>query len=1183
LQKIPEKRLNFLAMTLHAFGPFRLDTQDDLLFRGNEPVALGRRAIALLRALVERPGVVVSKDALITAAWARQTVEESNLTVQIAALRRALSEAPGGDRWIETMPRRGYRFVGPVMSEAQRDAVTAARPVADPLALSTIACQEAERRQITALSCELNSLKGRASVMGYLEDWREAIEGFQRCVSTTTARHNGFVLRYFGSTVLVIFGYPAAQEDDAEEAIRAGLELHVALRSLQHVTDVPMRCRVGIATGPVIVGNLIFAAAHRDLEIVGDTPELAARLQISAPPGTVIVESATRHLLGDLFECRDLDAVTNGSDIETVQRWQVLQERVVESRFEALHGSALSPLIGRDEEMGLLMRRWERAKAGNGQIVLISGEPGIGKSRLTLALEEQLQAEPHLRLRYFCSPHHQDSALYPFVSQLARASQFTRDDAPEIKLEKLKAMLAGVEPLDEDFALLADLLSLSLPDCHQLSSLSPHRKKEKTLEALIRQLECLSRQLPLVAVFEDAHWIDPTSRELLDLAIERLRSWPILLIVTFRSEFQLPWAGQPQVTTLGLSPLDRRDRMVLAEQVAGGKSLPNEVISQIVERTDGVPLFVKELTKGVLESGLLREEADRYVLDRALPPLGIPATLHASLMARLDRSASLRRIAQIGAAIGREFSYALMDTLSLLPEAELQAALDQLVASGLAFQRGVPPDAVYSFKHALVQDAAHGSMLRGTRQKLHAQIANALETCRPEIIDTQPELLALHYAEAGLIEKSVVFWGKAAQRSVLRSAMTEAATQFQMALDQLALLPDRPERQRQELLFLSGLGAALMAVKGFAAPETGRAYRRARVLWERLGSPSEFLQIPYGQSEYHINRGELDLAQCLAEDLLHLSHQRGDTPGLVLGHYASGLNLLSAGLFLRSRVHMEAGLAFYDPSAHHFLVHQAGIHPHVNSQAFLGLVLFCLGYPDQALTMSNAALAEARRLTHAPSLAASLSASGRLLSLIGDHEALEQRADELIALANEQGFPRWRALGAIYRGWAITRAGDVADGLSLLRSGSTAFRCTGDAIWTPHYTALLAGCYEIAGQILEASKLLDDALRMVSRTGERWFAAELNRQMGRLLHGQGNLDAAETSYLMALNIAREQEAKLWELRAAVSLARLRGDQGRGAEAHDMLAPIYSWFTEGFDTPDLREARATLEKLRSSPS
>ena len=387
---------------------------------------------------------------------------------------------------------------------------------------------------------------------------------------------------------------------------------------------------------------------------------------------------------------------------------------------------------------------------------------------------------------------------------------------------------------------------------------------------------------------------------------------------------------------LALNRLDRRDRTALVEQIAGGKALPDEVIDQIADRTDGVPLFVEELTKSVLESGLLREETDRYVLDRALPPFAIPTTLHDSLMARLDRLASVRLVAQIGAAIGREFSYALLRAVSRLPEDELQAALARLVASELVFQRGTPPDAVYSFKHALVQDAAHGSLLRSTRQQLHAQIAEALETHSPELMDSQPELFAQHYAEAGLVEKSVACWGKAGHRSAARSAMAEAAAQFQKGLDQLALLPDDPERQRQELEFCSALGAVLLAVKGYGAPETGHAYARARELWEQLGSPSEFLQVPYGQSRYHVYRGELDLAQRLDEDLLRLSRQRNDSGGLVLGHFSSGRNLMFVGRFASSRSHLEEVLALYDPISHRSLVHQAGFHPHVNSQAYLG-------------------------------------------------------------------------------------------------------------------------------------------------------------------------------------------------------------------------------------------------------
>ncbi len=614
------------------------------------------------------------------------------------------------------------------------------------------------------------------------------------------------------------------------------------------VKSVKLQARVGIATGLVVVGDLIGEGSAQEQSVVGETPNLAARLQALAEPDAVVIAAGTRRLVGDLFEYRDLGAVEVKGIAAPVPAWQVLRPSVVASRFEALRGSALTPLVGRDEEIDLLLRRWARAKAGDGQVVLISGEPGLGKSRITAALAERLHAEPHLRLRYFCSPYHQDSALFPFIDQLGRAAGFARDDPPAARLEKLEALLARAAPPDEDVAFLADLLSLPASERHPLPNLSPQRKKERTLEALIRQLEGLARQQPVVMVFEDAHWIDPTSRELLDLTVERVRSLPVLLIVTFRPEFQPPWTGQPQVTMLALNRLDRRDRTALVEQIAGGKALPDEVVAQIVDRTDGVPLFVEELTKSVLESGLLREEADRYVLDGALPPFAIPTSLHDSLMARLDRLASVRLVAQIGAAIGREFSYALLRAVSRLPEDELQAALARLVASELVFQRGTPPDAVYSFKHALVQDAAHGSLLRSARQQLHAQIAEALETHSPELMDSQPELFAQHYAEAGLVEKSVAYWGKAGRRSAARSAMAEAAAQFQKGLDQLALLPDTPERQRQELEFCSALGAVLHAVKGYAAPETGHAYARARELWEQLGSPSEFLQVPYGQS-----------------------------------------------------------------------------------------------------------------------------------------------------------------------------------------------------------------------------------------------------------------------------------------------------------------------------------------------
>jgi class 3 adenylate cyclase/predicted ATPase len=1058
-------------------------------------------------------------------------------------------------------------------------AIAALRGNGGPVPETAATIPSAERRQLTVMFCDLVGSTALSSQLDP-EDLREVIAAYHGAVADVVRSFDGFVAKYMGDGVLVYFGYPRAHEDDAERAVRAGLGVIGAVGRLD-VKSVELQARVGIATGLVVVGDLIGEGSAQEQSVVGETPNLAARLQAVAEPDAVVIAAGTRRLVGDLFEVRDLGAAEVKGIAGPVPAWQVLSPSSVASRFEALRGPTLSPLVGRDEEIGLLSRRWARAKAGDGQVVLISGEPGIGKSRIAAALAERLHAEPHIRLRYFCSPYHQDSPLYPFVDQLGRAAEFERDDPPASKLEKLEALLAFAAPPDEDVAFLSDLMSLPASERHPLPSLSPQRKKEQILRALIRQLVGLASRQPVVMVFEDAHWIDPTSRELLDLAVERVRTLPVLLIVTFRPEFKPPWTGLPQVTMLALNRLDRRDRTALVAQIAGDKALPNEVVAQIADRADGVPLFVEELTKSVLESGLLREEEDRYVLDRALPPFAIPTTLRDSLMARLDRLASVRQVAQTGAAIGREFSYALLGAVSRLAEAELQASLARLVASELVFQRGRPPDAVYSFKHALVQDAAHSSLLRGVRQRLHAQIAEALETHTPEIMENQPELLAQHYAEAGLIEKSVVFWGQAGRRSTARSAMTEAAAQFQKGLDQLALLPVDLERQRRELEFCSALGAVLLAVKGQGASETGNAYARARELWEQQGSPSEFVQIPYGQSRYHLYRGEIGLAQRLDEDLLRLSRQRDDPAGLVLGHLSSGRTLMFAGKFAASRSHLEEVLALYDPISHSSLVNQAGTHPPVAAQALLGIVLFCLGYSDQALAQSNAAIAEARSLAHPPSFAGILPLGTMLLSLVGDHAALDERAGQLVGFTTEQGFPYWRALGMIYRGWVKVKHGDVEEGMSLLRSGSDAHRASGAEAAMPYFIALLARACEIAGQIEEGLSLLDNALRIIEGTGERWFAAELNRYKGQLLLQQGHSDAAEELYRKALSIAVEQEAKLWELRAAASLARLRRDQGRRAEARALLAPVYNWFTEGFDTQDLKEAKALLDELASA--
>jgi class 3 adenylate cyclase/predicted ATPase len=1052
--------------------------------------------------------------------------------------------------------------------------------VATPAPATTVPqprADSAERRQLTVMFCDLVGSTALASRLDP-EDLRDVIGDYHKCVAETIGRFDGFVAKYMGDGVLIYFGYPQAHEDDVERAVRAGLAVVEAVGQLSVRQDLSVR--LGIATGLAVVGDLIGEGAAQERGVVGETPNLAARLQALAGPNQLVIPETTRRLIGGLFEYEGLGAVEIKGLQTPVVAFRVLRESQVGSRFEALR-TGETPLIGREREIELFSRRWAQAKFGRGQVVLISAEPGIGKSRLAEAFLQRLEGEPHIRLRFFSSPHHQDSALFPFIAQLERAAGFDRDDAASARLDKLETLVAASEPAEGDAQLLAELLSLTLDDRYPTLDLTPQRKKEKTFEALLRQLTGLARQQPVSMIFEDLHWADPTSRELLDLTVEQIERLPVLLISTFRPEFQAPWTGQPHVTALALRRLGREESGALVRGLIGSTAaLSTEVVEEIIDRTDGVPLFIEELTKAVLESRACGSN-DGSMTAAAVPatPVAVPATLHASLMARLDRLGPIaKEVAQVGAAIGREFPYGLLVAAAQRRDEELQDGLGGLVNAVLVFQRGAIPDAAFSFKHALVRDAAHGTLLRGPRQRLHARIAEAMEVLSPELMDTQPELFAQHYAEAGLVEKSVAYWAKAGHRSAARSAVAEAAAQFQKGLDQLALLPDKPERQRQELEFRSALGSVLMVVKGYAAPETGKAYARARELWEQLGSPLEFLRVPYGQALYHAVRGEFELALRRDEDLLYLSRQRSGTAGLVLAHQSLGRNLMWAGRFASSRSHSEAGLALYNPIADHSLVHQAGFHPQVVSKSVLGLVLLCLGFPDRALARSSAAIVEAQSLAHPPSLAVSLAMGAKLLSLLGDNAALDEQADQLVAMATEQGFPFYRAQGTIYRGWVKVKTGDVAEGISLLRSGSTAYRATGAKAWMPHHIALVSAASEIAGQIEDAVTQLDDAFQIVERTGERWFAAELNRHKGQLLLRQGHTEAAEELYRKALSIAQEQEAMLWELRAAVSLARLRGDQGRRAEALNLLAPVYSWFTEGFDTPDLKEAKALLDEL-----
>jgi class 3 adenylate cyclase len=804
---------------------------------------------------------------------------------------------------------------------ALRNAASGTAPSADAVTSATSVSPEdrAERRQVTVMFSDLVGSTALSARMDP-EDLREVISAYQKCASETVQRFGGFVAKFMGDGVLVYFGYPQAHEDDGERAVRAGLELVATVGALK--THAPLQTRVGIATGLVVVGDLIGSGASQEQAIVGETPNLAARLQGVAEPNSVVIAESTRKLVGNLFELEDLGAQDLKGIAGPVRAWAALRPASVDSRFEAFHASGLTELVGRDEELELLLRRWSKAKTAEGQVVLLSGEPGIGKSRLTAAMLQRLANEPHTRLRYFCSPQRTDSALYPIISQMERAAGFTHEDSQRSKLDKLDTVLTQSFTPREDAALFAELLSVATDGRYPTLELAPQQRRQKTLEALTAQLEALSRSSPVLMIFEDVHWIDPTSLEALGRAVDRLKTLGVLLLVTFRPEFEPPWVGRPYVTALTLNRLGQREITALIDSVTGKKSLPANIRQDIVERADGVPLFVEEMTKAVLEA---ESEGDARETAAAVPSsaLSVPASLHASLLARLDRLGPAKQMAQIGAAIGREFSYALLDAVVAKPDAELQPALDRLMQAGLLFRQGVPPHATYLFKHALVQDAAYGTLLREPRRALHARIAGTLESRFAEITENQPELLARHCTEAGQIEKAAVLWGKAGQRSLQRSALVEAAEQITRALNQIATLPATPALRREQIKLQVALITPLVHIKGYAAPKTKAAAEQARLLIEEaeaLGEPSEdpllLFSVLYGVWAANYVAFNGDVMRELAEQFRALAEKQGTTAPLLQANRVTGISLLHTGDIVESRKHFDSAMALYDPAEH---------------------------------------------------------------------------------------------------------------------------------------------------------------------------------------------------------------------------------------------------------------------------
>ena len=1069
---------------------------------------------------------------------------------------------------------------------ALRADASAKAPPPDTLSATNITAKDtAERRQVTVMFADLVGSTALSTGMDP-EDLREVISAYQKCVAETVGHFGGFVARYLGDGVLVYFGYPHAHEDDAERAVRAGLELITAVAGLK--TCAAQQVRVGIATGLVVVGHLIPSGESEERGIIGETPNLAARLQSIAEPNMVVIAESTRRLLGSFFQLDDLGTRSLKGIGGPVRAWAALRASSVEGRFEALHATDLTVLVGREEESELLLRCWSKAKTGEGQVVLLTGEAGIGKSRLAVALVERLAGEPHTRLRYFCSPQHTNSALYPIIGQIEHAAGLAHDDTPQAKRDKLNAVLEQTSTSIEDAALFAQMLSLPNDGRYPLLDLTPQQRRQRTLEALTAQAAKLATQRPVLMIFEDAHWIDPTSLELLSRTVDQIKTVPALLIVTFRPEFQAPWVENSHVTSVTLNRLGKNEVAALIAGLVGNKELPADVMAEILERTDGIPLFVEEMTKAVLEAEG-EVEARRTVAAIPSPALRVPASLHASLMARLDRLGPAKELAQIGATIGREVSHPLLAAVVRKPEAELQTALDRLIGAGLLLRQGSAPYETYFFKHALVRDAAYSTLLREQRRALHGRIAETLESQFPEVSEKQPELLARHCTEAGQIEKAAALWGKAGLRSAQRSALVEASEQLRRALDQIATLAPTSALRREEIKLQVALITPLLHVSGYAAPETRAAVERARLLIEQaeaLGEPPEdpvlLFSVLYGFWVANLVAFNGDVMRELAVQFLALADKQRATGPLMMAHRIMGLSLLHTGDIVDGRGHLDRAITLYDPAEHRPLATRFGQDVGAATLCWKSLAFWLLGYPEAALADTEHALMVAREIGHSATLMYVLNFSAWTHIHCGNYATTNALVDEFSALKDQTGSVFWGAWGMMQRGCLLALTGKASDAVQTITCGVTAMRSTGTTMWMPFWLSYLARANAEIGQPDDARRCIGEAMAAVETAKERWCEAEVNRIAGEiaLLSPEPDVAKAEAHFERALAVAREQQAKSWELRAAMSMARLWRDQGNRDEARDLLAPVYGWFTEGFDTLDLKEAKALLDALGS---
>lgn len=1059
-------------------------------------------------------------------------------------------------------------------------------PVAARAAQAPAPMAGAERRQLTVMFCDL---VGSTELSAQLdpEDLRNILRRYQGETSAVIRRFDGFVAQYLGDGMLMYFGYPRAHEDDAQRAVRAGLGVLEAMQGFnrshrQGRKDLAVR--IGIHTGLVVVSE-VGGVERREPLALGETPNIAAKLQALAAPDTLLVTAATKRLVEDAFVFEQAGPLELKGRSEPLMAFRVIGVRESERWPTVASTAGASPLVGRGAEVQFLTERWARSKEGFGQVMLLLGEAGIGKSRLAGLLREHVSPDGGICITFRCSPYFVHSALHPVIVCLQQLLDFQREDAADAKFAKLERSLQRYHFADKGTVpLIASLLSIPVPEVrYPALELSPQQLKRETAEALTAWLVEEAQQHPVLLVIEDLHWADPTLIELLTLLIDRIPAARMMLLMIFRPEFAAPrpWAAHSYVSQIPLGRLDRREVETLIPQLLRGKKLPDEVLKHIVAKTDGVPLFVEELLKMVLESGMVSGESGEYRLVGPLPQMGIPTTLQDLLMARLDRIAAAREIAQIGAALGREFSYELIQAVAPMDSRALDQGLERLVEAELIYRRSQAAGTRYVFKHALIRDAAYQSLLKSRRSFLHDRIARAMEQRFPEIRETQPELLAHHYTEAGLAEEAAGCWQRAAQRAIERSAYVEAIHHLDAALRLHKSLPATAQTIRRELMLRTSYGLALTATKGYAAPELEDTYARARELSRQIGEAPEILPLLNGSWSFYHVRGDFQSARELGEQQLRLAEKSESPVALIQARRSIGVTLLYSGELEPGLAHIEKAIALYDPTVHcDFAFRLNGLDLGVSVLSFAAWGSWLLGRPTRALQRNDDMISMARSIDHPYTVAWALVFSGWLYQMRRDVELTRARAEATIALAKEHGFSLFQAMGTILRGWSLAMSGSTQEGIAELCKGTDQYRQTGARSSLMHWHVLLAEAYHMAGQFEKGLSVLIEA--QGEQSGERYYEAELHRMRGELIFARARRDAralaeSERCFAQALEVARAQRARSLELRAAMSLSRLWRQQGRTADAQSLLAVVVSRFDEGFDTADLQEAAALVNE------